>query len=89
MDISTGLTNLQPQSCALANCSQLRGLKVCKAQCWQFAILTRESGEAVDHDCEFLENEGKSGAEENEIRVAAMKSRTSEWQKIALIVLTP
>ena len=73
-----GWTNLQPQSRALANCGQLRGLKVCKAQCGQFAILTRESGEAVDHDCEFLEDEGESGAEEDEIRVAATMSRKLE-----------
>jgi hypothetical protein len=49
-------------------------LKVCKAQRGQVAILTRESGEAVDYDCQFLEDERESGAEEDEVRIAAMMS---------------
>lgn len=76
LDISTGRTDLQPQSCAFANCGQLRRLKVCKAQRGQFAILARESGEAVDHNCEFLKDEGESGADEDEIRVAG----TISWR---------
>ena len=72
LGISIGRTDLQPQSCALAHCGQLRRLKVCKAQRGQFVILTCESREAVDYDCELLEDKGKSGAEEDEIRVAAM-----------------
>jgi hypothetical protein len=49
-------------------------LKVCKAQRGQIAVLTRESGEAVDHHCEFFEDECKGGADEDEVRVAAMTS---------------
>jgi len=49
-------------------------LKVCKSQRGQVAILTRESGEAVDHNCQFLEDEGESGADEDEVRIAAMMS---------------
>ena len=62
---------MQPQRCALADCGQLRRLKVCKAQRGQIAVLTRESGEAVDHDCEFFKDESESGTDEDEIRVAA------------------
>jgi hypothetical protein len=47
---------------------------MCKAQRGQIAILTRESGEAVDHDCEFFEDESESGMDEDEVRVAAMTS---------------
>jgi hypothetical protein len=74
LDISTGRTDLQPQSCALANRGQLRRLKVCKAQCGQVAILTRESGEAIDHNCQFLEDECDCSAYEDEVRIAAMMS---------------
>ena len=49
---------------------------MCKAQRGQFAILARESGEAVDHNCEFLKDEGESGADEDEIRVAG----TISWR---------
>lgn len=65
---------MQPQSRALADCGQLRRLKVCKAQRGQIAVLTRESGEAVDHNCEFLEDESESGTDEDEVRVAEMTS---------------
>jgi hypothetical protein len=65
---------LQPQSCALADCGQLRRLKVCKAQRGQIAVLTRESGEAVDHDCELFEDKSESRTDEDEVRVAAMTS---------------
>jgi hypothetical protein len=65
---------LQPKSCALADCGQLRRLKVCKAQCGQIAVLTRESGEAADDYCEFFEDESESGTDEDEVRVAAMTS---------------
>ena len=49
---------------------------MCKAQRGQFAILARESGKAVDHNCEFLKDEGESGADEDEIRVAG----TISWR---------
>jgi len=75
LDISTGRTDLQPQSCAFADCGQLRRLKVCKSQRGQVAILARESGEAVDHDGEFFEYESESGTDEDEVRVAAMVSQ--------------
>lgn len=47
---------------------------MCKAQRGQIAVLTRESGETVDHDCKFLEDESESGMDEDEVRVAAMTS---------------
>jgi len=71
MSSSTRRTDLQPQSCALADCGQLRRLKVCKAQRGQIAVLARESGEAVDHDREFFQDESESGTDEDKVRVAA------------------
>jgi hypothetical protein len=65
---------LQPQSCTLADCGQLRRLKVCKSQRGQIAVLTRESGEAVDHDCEFFEDESESGTDEDKVRVTEITS---------------
>ena len=47
---------------------------MCKAQRGQITVLTRESGEAVDHDCEFFEDESESGADEDEVCVTAMTS---------------
>jgi len=63
---------LQPQRRTLANCGQLRRLKVRKAQRGQVAVLARKRGKAVDHDREFLEDESESGAEEDEVGVASM-----------------
>jgi hypothetical protein len=63
---------LQPQRRALADCGQLRRLKVRKAQRGQVAVLARKRGKAVDHDREFLKDEGESGAEEDEVCVASM-----------------
>lgn len=51
---------------------------MCKAQRGQIAVLTRESGEAVDHDCELFEDECESGTDEDEVRVAAMTVGKSE-----------
>ena len=45
---------------------------MCKAQRGQIAVLTRESGESVDHDCEFFEDESESGTDEDEVRVTEM-----------------
>jgi len=67
-------SHLQPQSCTLANCRQLCRLKVREAQRGKVAILSREGGEAVDDDREFLKDEGECRADEDEIRVAAMMS---------------
>jgi hypothetical protein len=47
---------------------------MCKAQRGQIAVLTRESCEAVDHDCEFFEDESESGTNEDEVRIARMTS---------------
>lgn len=63
---------MQPKRCALADCGQLRRLKVRKAQRGQVAILTCERGEAFDHDREFLEDESESGTDEDEVRVATI-----------------
>lgn len=65
---------MQPQRCALSNGGQLRRLKVRKAQRGQITILSRKSGETVNHDREFLENEGESSADEDEVRVTAMRN---------------
>jgi hypothetical protein len=65
---------LQPQRCTLSNGGQLRRLKVRKAQRGQITILSRESGEAVDHDRKFLENESEGSADEDEVRVAAIRN---------------
>ena len=56
---------------------------MCKAQGGLVAILACESGEAVDHDCEFLEDDGEGGADEDEIRVAEMMSWKSERRQVA------
>lgn len=50
---------------------------MCKAQRGQIAVLARKSREAVDHDCEFFEDESESGTDEDEVRIAAMTS----WKK--------
>jgi hypothetical protein len=71
-------THLQPKRCALADCRQLRRLKVCESQRGQVAILTRERGKAVDHNSELLEDEGESGADEDEVRVATMEDQKGE-----------
>jgi len=76
-------TYLQPKRCTLANCGQLRRLKVRKAQGGQVAILTRERGEAVDYDREFLEDEGESSTDEDEVRVATiMRLKISKAQQL-------
>jgi len=79
---------LQPKRCALADCGQLRRLKVRKTQCGQVAILARERGEAVDHDREFLEDESESGMDEDEIRVATIMRLRRAVAWIALIIRT-
>lgn len=56
---------------------------MCKAQGGLVAILACESGEAVDHDCEFLKDDGEGGADEDEIRVAEMMSWKSERRQVA------
>ena len=66
---------MQPQSRAFADCGQLRRLKVCKAQRGQIAVLTRESGKAADHNCEFFEDESEGGTDEDKVCVAAMTSQ--------------
>jgi len=53
-----------------------------KSQRGQIAILTRESGKAVDHNSELLEDESESGADENEVCVATTEK--SERRAAAL-----
>jgi hypothetical protein len=47
---------------------------VCKAQRGQIAVLSRKTGQAVDHDCQFFEDESESSTDEDKVRVATMTS---------------
>jgi hypothetical protein len=67
--------HLQPQCCTLANRGELRRLKVCKTQRRQVTILARESGKAVDDDCELFQDEGQSGTHEDEVRIAFLSGK--------------
>ena len=47
---------------------------MCKTQRGQIAVLTRKGGEAVDHDCEFFEDESESRTNEDKVRVTEITS---------------
>lgn len=62
---------LEPQSCALSDGRQLRGLEVCEAEGGQVAVLLRKLGKAINDYGELLDEEVKSLANEDEICVAS------------------